>query len=312
MKLIFWGVRGSIPSPLTPVQVREKLETIVQRLQPQNIDTEEHKQAFIEALPSWLLDSVGGNTSCVELCSKEGTHLIFDAGSGIRVLSKVGVQPENKTYHILFSHFHWDHIQGLPFCDFAYDKNYSLHFYSVKKDVAKILSDQMMPPYFPVSFEAFNAKIEFHQFESDVPFKISELQIVSKKMMHPGGSQFFAVTEGKKKFIYATDAELSSIDFEATDENAAFFQNADVIVLDAQYTFQEAIAKENWGHSAFCYAVDFAVRWSIKKLYLFHHEPSYDDHKISTILEAARKYAECSTDGSIEVFLATEGLEITV
>ena len=107
-----------------------------------------------------------------------------------------------------------------------------------------------------------------------------------------------------------TFEELSSSDFEKTPERAAVFENADVLILDSQYTVEEAAKKVNWGHSAFCYAVDFAIAWKIKKLYLFHHETTYDDKKLNSILESARWYANYITQNSVKVYLSTEGLEI--
>ena len=88
------------------------------------------------------------------------------------------------------------------------------------------------------------------------------------------------------------------------------FKDADCIVLDSQYTVEEASRKQNWGHSAFCYAVDFAIHWGIKKLYLFHHEPTYDDKKLNSILQAARWYAQYIEHSDVEIYLAKESQEI--
>ena len=85
--------------------------------------------------------------------------------------------------------------------------------------------------------------------------------------------------------------------------------NADVIVIDSQYTVEEVYRKENWGHSAFCYAIDFAVYWNIKKVYLFHHEPAYDDKKLNSILQAARWYAQYINHSDIKIELAKEDME---
>ena len=120
------------------------------------------------------------------------------------------------------------------------------------------------------------------------------------------------VVEDGKKFVYATDVELSAKKFSCVEECKSFFENADVMVMDAQYTAEESLSKENWGHSAFCYAVDFAVAWNIKKLYLFHHEPVYDDRKLSVILDSARLYAGYISKKPVEIFLACEGETIKI
>jgi phosphoribosyl 1,2-cyclic phosphodiesterase len=232
----------------------------------------------------------------------------MDAGSGIRGISHLP-PPEDKTYHIMFSHFHWDHLQGLPFFDHAYNKGFRLIFYSVSSNLKTILENQMASPYFPVPLpKSFTHDIEYRTFEPGVPFSAGGMTVVTKKMRHPDGSFAYKFAENKKTFIFATDIELSHIDFERNDGNAKFFGDADAIVVDSQYTAREMIEKENWGHSSFCYAVDFAASWNIKKLFLFHHDPTYDDKKLYSILKAARMYSRYISRKNVEVYLSQEGM----
>jgi phosphoribosyl 1,2-cyclic phosphodiesterase len=313
MKVQFWGVRGSTPAPLSPGQVQQKIKDVVARISPQDLVSEKTRKDFLSSLPKWINGTVGGNTPCVEVSLSDDTHLIFDCGSGIRTLAKDTIPPKNNTFNILLSHFHWDHIQGLPFFYFAYDTNYSINFYSAFPGYENFLSGQMNAPYFPVTMaENFTKKLKFYQIEEGKPFSIGKGKITIKKMQHPGGSYAFAVADGNKKFIYATDVELAADGFTKDEANKNFFSNADAIVLDAQYSFGEAILKENWGHSAFCYAIDFAHFWKIKSVYLFHHEPNYDDEKIYTLHKAAEQYAESVFDSSVKVFCATEGLVVDI
>jgi ribonuclease BN (tRNA processing enzyme) len=120
------------------------------------------------------------------------------------------------------------------------------------------------------------------------------------------------VDDGKHRFIYATDTELSSADFTQDQKNSAYFYHADMIILDAQYTLGEAIEKYSWGHTAFSLAVDFAANWGIKHLVLFHHDPNYDDKKLSHILQSARLYTERVNIKGLTISLAMEGMEITL
>jgi len=106
--------------------------------------------------------------------------------------------------------------------------------------------------------------------------------------------------------------ELSEKDVLDSEENRAFFMNADVIILDTQYTVEEALYKVNWGHSAFSNAVDFASKWNIKKLYLFHHEPTYDDKKLNTILQSAQWYTKYVVNSDLEICIAKEGLSFNL
>ncbi|MBR1405114.1 MAG: MBL fold metallo-hydrolase [Treponema sp.] len=310
MNIHFWGVRGSVPTPLSPQQLRVKLFSALQRITVDDIQSDESKQKFIDSLPDWISSTVGGNTPCVELTGKNGEKLVFDAGTGIRVMGKLGETPADFHYHLLMSHFHWDHIQGLPFFDQAYNPKAVFDVYSPFADMKDFFSKQMVLPYYPVTFSAFTKHFNFHVVEPGTPFEIGGLKISCMKMSHPGNSYSYSVEEGGHKFVYATDVELNSKDFVYTPERSAVFENADAIVLDSQYTVEEALRKENWGHSAFCYAIDFAAAWKVKRLFLFHHEPTYDDRKLETIFESAKWYANYISGNDLEIFLSREGMEL--
>lgn len=311
MKVHFWGVRGSIPTPITPQQIQSKIMAVVQRIQPSDLESVEARGKFIANLPDWIYGTTGGNTACVEI-KTSGNELVFDAGSGIRVFGKQGVKPQDKHYNLFMSHFHWDHIQGLPFFDAAYDPSARFDIYSPWDDTEKFFRDQMNQPYYPVPFDAFTKNITFHKIAPGENIIIGDTKIVCCKMHHPGDSYSYAVFENGKKFVYATDVEFKAQDFFYTKEAEIVFRNADGVILDSQYTVEEAYRKENWGHSAFCYAVDFAVHWNIKKLYLFHHEPTYDDKKLNSILQAARWYAQYIEHSEVEIYLAKEDMELDI
>lgn len=308
MDVRFWGTRGSIPTPLTPQQVRAKIEAAVQRITPRDLESPDSRERFVASLPPFLFGTVGGNTSCVEVRDSAGNLCLLDAGTGIREYAKHGVPAQDNTYHILLSHFHWDHLQGLPFFDYAYRGDCKISFYSHFPAARRLLVEQMKKPYFPVQFDtSFHADISFRCIVPGEPFQIGNMTIVSKKMSHPGNSYSYAFHENGKKVIYATDVELSDKDFAQTESNQRFFENTDAIILDSQYTVEEALYKENWGHSAFSYAVDFASQWDIGKLYLFHHEPTYDDKKIFSILQSAQWYAQYVAHTQTTLCLAQEG-----
>lgn len=312
MNIRFWGVRGSVTTPLQAEQIQSKIAAVVSQIAPHDIESEDARQRFIANLPKHLYGTVGGNSSCVEVILSGGEKIILDAGSGIRLCGKQCNNIPNSEYHLLFSHFHWDHIQGLPFFDPAYKPDTILHIYSASPDAKKYLSDQMASPYFPVGMASFTKNIVYHTIEEKKFFTIGNTQIMCKKMFHPGSSYSFLFIEKGKRFIHATDVELQQCDFEQTEENIAFFDNADVLVLDSQYTVEDATEKVNWGHSVFCNAIDFAHIWHIKELYLFHHEPTYDDKKLFSILKAAQWYSDDVCNGEVIVHLSIEGREINL
>jgi phosphoribosyl 1,2-cyclic phosphodiesterase len=313
MIIRFWGVRGSLPTPATPARIKSKISAILEQITPEDIKNAESRERFLAGLPPWLFGTVGGNSPCVSVDLGDPYEcFVFDCGSGIRELGMAHIN-ENRNvsqYHIIMSHFHWDHLQGLPFFNPGYNPSVKMDFYSPAPELEQILKGQMVHPYFPVGLDAMNSVKKFHKIDRSIV--ISGRVVTAKKMNHPGDSYAYCIKEDEKRFIYATDTELTPGDFEKNEENTTFFKNADLIVIDCQYTLNEAIDKYNWGHSSFSLAVDFAANWGIKHMVMFHHDPSYDDHKLYGILQSAKWYLERMNIKGIELTLAYEGLEISL
>lgn len=308
MKIRFWGVRGSIPTPLTPQQIQSKIMAAVQRISIDDLKNSESRAKFVSSLPSWIFGTTGGNTACVELIHNN-TDIILDAGTGLRVLGKSKKCPQK--YHLFLSHFHWDHINGFPFFDHAFNPNLEIQIYSHLKDAKTYFYNQIAEPYSPPSVAtSITKKIFFNLLQEDKEFYIDGIKVNSHKMRHPGDSYSLSFEVDGKKFVYATDVELKSTDFSSKTDGQEVFRDADAIVIDSQYTVEEVYRKENWGHSAFCYVIDFAIFWNIKKVYLFHHEPTYDDRKLDSILQAARWYAQYIGHSDIHIEMAKESLEV--
>jgi len=313
MNIRFWGVRGSIPAPITPLRIKSKISAILEQVTPEDIVNAESRERFLAGLPPWLFGTVGGNSSCISVNFEDtGECIVFDCGSGIREFGMIQAGEKRKTsrYHIFLSHFHWDHIQGLPFFGPAYDPSVQIDFYSPVPDIEKKLSGQMVYPYFPIHLDNMAAGKSFNLVENEV--KVCGRTVTFKKMNHPGDSYSYCVNENGKRFIYATDTELTAGDFVKNDENSGFFKDADMIVIDCQFTLGEAIDKNNWGHSAFSNALDFAANWNIKHMVMFHHDPAYDDYKLHGLLQSARWHLERMNLRGIELTLAYEGLEISI
>lgn len=321
MRIHFWGVRGSIPSPLSPLQVQNRIAAVVQRITAKDVESADTRELFLASLPEWLFGTVGGNTSCVEVENESRDCIIFDAGSGIRELSlnllqRPGYVSGGNTYHIIFSHFHWDHLQGLPFFSQAFDPRNRIVFYSTDPNLEGILAEQMKSPYFPIPMQGpggFRAALEFVHLGPEMrELKIGSSSITWHGVNHPGGCTAYLVREGDKRFVYSTDTELTREDFLKTPENESFFSDADMLVMDSQYTMGEALEKTGWGHSAFSISVDFALSWGVKRLALFHHEPTYTDQKISTLKQSADWYREYAGSGKVEIMIAREGQDVVL
>ncbi|HEX8820300.1 MAG TPA: MBL fold metallo-hydrolase [Archangium sp.] len=256
----FWGVRGSIPSPGPKTQ------------------------------------RYGGNTPCVEMrCGDE--LLIFDLGTGVRALGDELVAAGGPLRASIFlSHYHYDHLQGLPFFTPIFIPKYSFTMYGAPRDgrsVKEVLSGQMVQPYFPVTAEqVFKAQLTYKNLGSKQELELGPARIRTLDLNHPGGNLGYRVECGGKSVVYATDVEHGC----ANDhELVEFARDADVLVIDAMYTVDEYLghkgaSKEGWGHSTWESAVETANKAKVKRLVLFHHEPTRDDDAMDRFVEEVRKH----------------------
>ncbi len=313
MTVRIWGARGSAPTPLRPEEIQSKIASVVQRIRPADIASPDAKERFLSRLPPWLFGTPGGNTTCIEVTLSDGTTVLIDAGSGIVPFAaqlQKRIDRETTEFHLLFTHFHYDHIQGIPFFGPAYNPNCSLHFYSPMPDFEKTIRNQMRYPYFPITMEErMGSLLLFHVLRSQ-PLRIGSAKIYWRPLNHPGGAFGYRIEDDGKAFVHASDIELREADFERSEENTRFFSDADMLILDTQYTLGEAIQKYNWGHSSFSLGVDFANAWDVHRLYLFHHEPQYSDKRLYKNLQSARWYASRLGNDELEIYLSEEGTEV--
>jgi len=311
----FWGVRGSSPTPLAPEELRNKIAAVVQRIKPSDLKNTDSRQRFLSSLPPDIFGTAGGNTACIEVRTAENALIILDTGTGLRELEKRTrkFREDIREYHIFLSHFHYDHLLGLPYFGAMYNPSVKITFYSPYPAMARILSTFMETPYHPVGWDSFAADIHFRILKSRETLVIGNSEIDWIKRNHPNGSISYKITEAGRSFIYSTDTELTEKDFRRTEKNISYFQNADAIVLDAQYTLGEAIDKYNWGHSSYSLAVEFVREFGIKKLFLFHHEPLNNDSQMEGILRSAQWFdnrLEHNGGNPLEIDLAREGYSI--
>jgi phosphoribosyl 1,2-cyclic phosphodiesterase len=271
MNVTFWGVRGAIPTPQ-----RENLY-------------------------------FGGETSCVEI-EAEGRRILLDGGSGLRrfgnrMLRALGTQRFNED--ILLSHFHWDHLQGIPyFAPLFMDGTLRFHSNSPVETLHANLSALMAPPFFPLAFDAAAATKEFRQFSSFSPFELGPFLITPFPLRHPQGCSGFRIECGGQVVVYATDYEHGDAESDAILLEHA--SRADLLIADAQYTPEEYSRRAGWGHSTWLEAAKIAAQAKVKRLILFHHDPLRDDDSLLKMVslaqeifastEAAREGTTISTD----------------
>lgn len=254
----FWGVRGSIPAPGA------------------------HTRRY------------GGNTPCIEM--RAGDELcIFDLGSGARALGDALMQMNGAKAHVFITHYHYDHLQGLPFFTPIFDERSRFDVYGPSRNgvgVREILAGQMVQPYFPVTADSvFRAQVDYHAFEEGQQTRVGEAMVSAIELNHPGGNLGYRIDLGGKSIVYATDVEHgSSLDQRFFD----FSRGTDLLIYDSMYTESEyqgtgGRGRKGWGHSTWEAAVQAAVSCNAKQLVLFHHDPARDDDALDAILKEVRR-----------------------
>lgn len=248
---------------------------------------------------------MGGNTACIEIRSGEETFVI-DGGTGVRNLG-LCLQKESEAQmrlHFLLTHFHWDHVQGLPFFAPLYNPGNEVTFYSGRsaEELCGILEGQMAAPYFPVRFEFLAAKRKFIELRKAGERAATAL-IHPFPLHHPQGATGFRIEINGSVIAHASDVEHGHPTLDATLREYA--QDADLLIYDAQYTPDEYEHRRGWGHSTWLEATRIAKDCNVKRLVLFHHDPSHDDEYVMRI-EAEARLHFANTDA------AKEGWEVTV
>ncbi len=223
--------------------------------------------------------------------------LIFDLGTGVRVLGDALVAAGGPARASIFlSHYHYDHLQGLPFFTPIFNPKNAFTVYGAPRDgrsVKEVLAGQMVQPYFPVTAEqVFKAQMTYKDLGSGQVLELGPARIRTLDLNHPGGNLGYRVECGGKSVVYATDVEHGC----AGDKDLVeFARDADVLIIDAMYTVDEyrgrkGASKEGWGHSTWESAVETANAAKVKKLVLFHHDTNRDDDEMDRFVEEVRKH----------------------
>ncbi len=295
--LRFWGVRGSVPVP-GPATVR-----------------------------------LGGNTSCVEV-RYGGEILILDCGTGVRALgdslqSEFAGQPLRLS--LLITHSHWDHVQGFPFFQPAYEASNQIRvfgFEGAREGLAGIFSGQMESPYFPIGLGQLPSHVVFEELKQ-MDFKVGPVPVRAAFVNHPGICVGYRIEVPSCPIVYipdhepflrkliarqagaATPADASDFARREDERLVEFIRGAEILILDAQYDEAEYQAHIGWGHSCIDDAVDLAVRGQARRLFLFHHDPTHSDDRLEAMLNVARE-AAAARRSPLQIDLAREGLQVAL
>ncbi len=272
LEVTFWGVRGSIPSP--------GQQTV----------------------------RYGGNTACLHVQTGDGYSCIFDAGTGIRALGGRLVKKGPISADLFLTHFHWDHIQGLPFFSPLYAPGSALRIHGPRQDevgVRELLIAQMSGTHFPVPFEFMRASIEFGDLTGG-PVHANGARIDSFAAWHPGTTFGYRIQSGGAALAYLPDNEIGRASDPEYQRLVGWLEGVDLLVHDAMYTAAECEDRDGWGHSSFEQAIRLAEDAGVGRLCFFHHEPDRSDEDLETIVSACSD--QLRKGGSmLELSVATEG-----
>jgi phosphoribosyl 1,2-cyclic phosphodiesterase len=318
MRIRFWGVRGSIPTPCTTSQIEQKIVHALLGAAQVDLTDRAAVEEYVRSLPLPDRGTWGGNTSCTEVRTEAGDLLIIDAGSGLRALG-VALMPGEfgrgqGRADFLVSHTHWDHLQGWPFFTPLYIPGNRFVVYGCHEDLEERFRLQQDRRFFPVSLDGMAATIEFVRLTNPAELCEGRVRLFWMEVDHPGRSFTYKIEADGKTFIYASDAEYKELSGSYYERCVEFYRGADALLFDAQYLLHETLAeKYNWGHSSALIGVDIAAAAGVKRLILSHHEPLYDDHKIDQIFQDAFGYARQRMNAQEgQVLVAYEGLELQV
>jgi phosphoribosyl 1,2-cyclic phosphodiesterase len=319
MRVIFWGTRGSLPTPLSAKAVREKIVSALVKGAGRGLDTPEKAAAFCENELSFAESATfGGNSSCVQIDTGGPEYLLCDLGSGAREFAVAAVARHGpaapQTYHVLVSHVHWDHIMGFPFFVPSFIPGNRIRIYSCHAKLEQALRGQNAAPCFPVEFESLGAKIEFVALEPGRPTEIAGARVTGRPQRHGGDSYGYRIEKDGKSVVYTTDSEHKMEDAAAIREFAGFLRRADLVVFDSMYSLADAMSmKEDWGHSSNVIGVELCQMAEAKHLVLFHHEPIFDDARIESIFEETKRLEQITRAGHpVRISSAYDGLVIEV
>ncbi len=257
----------------------------------------------------------GGDTTCLEIRSKNDEIIIVDAGSGIRRLGNRLLREGRLNYHVLFTHSHLDHILGFPFFKPVYHEKAIIHLMgcpTTQGNIRKLLSKSMSAPLFPIQFDALQAKIDY-DVECQLSFHIDSIEIFPINLSHPNGGMGYKFVEDGKTFVFLTDNELAykHRNGRTFEEYVTFSKEADLLIHDSEYTREEYEETRGWGHSTYLDALRLAREANVKTFGLFHHNQNRSDAEQDAIVQRCRSINE-ENNIDMECFALTQTTTLTL
>ncbi len=317
MYVKFWGTRGSIPAPLSSSAIKQKIRQALEGAAGLDLTDQSALDRYLERLPFTTQNTIGGNTTCLEV--RSGNQLlILDAGSGLRLLGlelmQQGFARGGQQADMLITHTHWDHIHGFPFFVPAFIPNNHFTLHTPFANMEDCLLQQQNETFFPVPLSYMSAKIEFKKISPNQWYQIGNFKVYPMRLSHPGVTYGYRIEDGQSCLVLATDSEYQRVDRASTEDYVRFFQDADLLIFDSQYSLTEVLDKSEWGHSNAMMGAEFAHRAHVKRLALFHHDPTSTDEEIWGSKEQAEAYLmhPNKKHHTCQVLVAYDGLSLEI
>lgn len=264
----------------------------------------------------------GGNTACVEVRTDAGTLIVLDCGTGAHDLGRdlIGPTCTQQSGHLLLSHMHWDHIQGLPFFAPLLSPGTRWDIYAprgIRQSLQETLAGQMQSPYFPITLEELGADIRYHELVEG-ELQIDDVRVTTWYLNHPALTLGYRLQADGTILVYASDHEPHARELAAGRgqlsrqdlRHATFLRDADLVIHDAQFTPEEYHQRVGWGHSTGQYAAKMCQMVGVRTLALTHHDPGRHDTEVDQIVRAVR--AGLDGGSALDVFAAADGQVLTV
>ena len=309
MHIKFWGVRGSILHSLDTIAWVAHFEKMMADFFKEGFSGASDIKKFIQSKAPAQIGGFGTATTCVEI-SDNGKSLIIDGGSGLKSISDQNANASGE-YHILISHFHFDHIMGLPFFLPHFRPDSKINYYSVHPETEDVIRRLFQKPTFPVTFENLSADIRFHQLK---PYEINDVngfKVTPYQTDHPDLCYGFKIEKNQKVYAHAVDNEAIRKTRAELGKDAGLYENVDLVYFDAQYNEDDMKLKKGWGHGTSDRGFEICANFSIKQILFAHHDPAFSISDSWNQKESTQKiYQEKYSDLNLNWDYAFEGQTI--